>query len=142
VIGAPGEWERVQAIAAAGGGDPVATPGLRDALALVAEADFIFTPDTSLVHAASAFGVPVVAMYVRQTAVLWGAYGVPGRAVSSDARRTLDPVGADRVVEAVDALLAELSATEGAVDGGSAAAGRNFSARSRVSTTGPVPPAA
>jgi ADP-heptose:LPS heptosyltransferase len=159
VIGAPAEWERVRAIAAAGGGDAVATPGLRDALALVATAGFVFTPDTSLVHAASAFGTPVVAMYVRQTARLWGAYGVPWRAVSSD-RRTLETLGTGPVLAAVDALLGEIAlgaavaavphgaapadagARTRAVSAGEGAPGRNFSPRSGVSTTGTAPPAA
>lgn len=141
VIGAPAEWERVRAIAATGGGEAVATPGLRDALALVAEADFVFTPDTSLVHAASAFGTPVVAMYVRQTARLWGAYRVPGRAVSSG-QRTLDALDTGRVVAAVDELLAELALGAGAPTppaAGPVADGapqRNFSARRGVSSTG------
>ena len=54
------------------------TPSIRDAFALVATADFVFTPDTSIAHAASAFRKPSVVLFVRGKAERWGLYGTPG----------------------------------------------------------------
>lgn len=62
VIGLPGEWDSVQSIASAVNAEPVATPALREALALVATADRVFTPDTSISHVASAFNKPAVVL--------------------------------------------------------------------------------
>ena len=58
VIGAPNERDRVAAVAEGSGATPVNTPSLTDAFALVATADFVFTPDTAIGHAASAFRRP------------------------------------------------------------------------------------
>ncbi len=62
VIGLPSEWESVKTVAAAVRGEATKTPELRDALALVATSDLVFTPDTSISHAASAFNKPAVVL--------------------------------------------------------------------------------
>jgi ADP-heptose:LPS heptosyltransferase len=59
-------------------GVPAATPGLRDSFALAASADLIFTPNTSIVHAASAFSIPVVMLTISAWAG-FGPYRTPGR---------------------------------------------------------------
>lgn len=66
VIGLPSEWESVQRVATAVNGEPAATPALRNALALVGTSDRVFTPDTSISHAASAFGKPEVVLLKRE----------------------------------------------------------------------------
>jgi hypothetical protein len=82
----------------------VATPGIRDALGLVATADLVFTPDTSIGHAASAFSVPAVVLHVAGTAERWGLYGTRGHHVSSvDA--TLAAIPLEPVVWALDDLV-------------------------------------
>ncbi|HEV8217256.1 MAG TPA: glycosyltransferase family 9 protein [Gemmatimonadaceae bacterium] len=102
VIGAPAEHRRAADIAERGGGEFVATPSIRDAFALVAGADFLFTPDTSIAHAASAFQVPCVAMYIRGTAEQWGVYQTPGESVEHP-DTTLRTLTLDRMLRAVDA---------------------------------------
>lgn len=102
VIGAPAESNRAAYVAEHGGGEPVTTPSIRDAFALVATADFLFTPDTSIAHAASAFQVPCVAMYIRGTAEQWGVYATPGESVEHP-ETTLRTLGVDRMLRAVDA---------------------------------------
>lgn len=103
VIAAPSERGRGEQVARDGGGTFVDTPSIRDALALVASADFVFTPDTSIAHAASAFGTPCVAMYVRGSAQRWGLYGIPGESVEHP-EATLDTLTADRMMRAVDSV--------------------------------------
>ncbi len=119
VIGAPAESARAATIARDGGGVYVETASIRDALALVATADFIFTPDTSIAHAASAFRVPAVAIYADNKAERWGLYGTLGENVLNDAP-SLATLGLDRVLAAVDRVLERVVArvVPGAENGG------------------------
>jgi ADP-heptose:LPS heptosyltransferase len=105
LVGAPNERERASEIARAADAVFVPTPALRDALALVAAADLVFSPDTGLAHAAAAVGRPVVVMYIRGVARVWGLYGAHGYELSSqDATLTSLPI--EPVLEALDRLLA------------------------------------
>ena len=81
----------------------VTTPTIRHAFALVAASDFVFTPDTSLAHAASAFQKPAVAMYVLGSAERWGLYGTTGESVEHS-EPTLATLSVNRVLRAVDAV--------------------------------------
>jgi heptosyltransferase-2 len=65
VIGLPSEWASVQRVAAAVRAHAATTPQLREALALVGTSDRVFTPDTSISHAASAFRKPAVVLLKR-----------------------------------------------------------------------------
>ncbi len=62
VIALPSESTSARAVAAAIGAEYVPTPNLRDALALVGSSHLVFTPDTSISHAAAAFDKPAVVM--------------------------------------------------------------------------------
>jgi ADP-heptose:LPS heptosyltransferase len=104
VIGALAEAERVKRVAFAGGAEPVMTPRLRDALALVATADLVFTPDTSISHAASAFRTPSLVMLPRGLERLFAPYHLPGRTVLSEGR-TLESLPPELVIAAFDELL-------------------------------------
>jgi ADP-heptose:LPS heptosyltransferase len=104
VISAPGEAEKGERVAMGGGGVFVRTPGIRDAFAMVATASFVFTPDTSIAHAASAFHVPCVAMYLRGTSERWGLYGTHGLSIEHP-NSTLDDLPVATMLRAVDDLL-------------------------------------
>jgi len=110
VIASPGDGERADAIARAGGGSFVPTPHLRDAIALVATADFVFTPDTSIAHAASALKRPAVAIYARGKKSDWALYGTRGRSIEHT-EPDLKSLPMEPVLEAVDQVLAEIPAT-------------------------------
>jgi len=112
VIAAPSDAARGERIARAGGGSYASTPNIRHALALVATADFVLTPDTSIAHAASAFQRPAVALYVRGKAERWGLYGTNGRNVEHTGP-TLDTLSVERVTAAIDSVLATPLATRG-----------------------------
>lgn len=105
VIGSVEEQRRAMRIAAEGGATFVATPGIRDALGLVATADFVFTPDTSIVHAASAFERLAVALFRPGYAAVWGLYRTVGRNLESDGP-TLASLPLDRVLSAIDEVIA------------------------------------
>jgi ADP-heptose:LPS heptosyltransferase len=105
VIAAPWESGRGREIARNGDGLYAATPSIREAFALIATSDFVFTPDTSIAHAASAFQIPSVAIFVRGKAERWGLYGTVGENVEhSDA--TLATLAVDPVLSAIDRVWA------------------------------------
>jgi ADP-heptose:LPS heptosyltransferase len=104
VISAPNEAERGRAIAREGDGVYVQTPSIRDAIALVATSDFVFTPDTSIAHAASAFQRPSVAMYTRGKAERWHLYGTVGESIEHT-EATMATLSVDRVLAAIDRVL-------------------------------------
>lgn len=101
VIGALSDAERAMDIAREGAGTYIATRGIRDAFALVATAHFVFTPDTSIAHAASALRRPCVAIYADNKAERWGLLGAVGENVINP-DSSLATLGIDRVLPAVD----------------------------------------
>lgn len=83
VVSSPGDRERAEQIANRSGARLVADEGIRDAMSIVACSDVVFTPDTSISHACSAFDKPVVVLHPRGFAKLWGPYQTEGRAIES-----------------------------------------------------------
>jgi ADP-heptose:LPS heptosyltransferase len=103
MIGAPREGDTVRAIAAATGATAVETPRVRDAFALVAGADAVFTPDTSITHAAVAFEVPV-ALFILTSSAAYVPWRIPHRLVWVQ-ERTFADLPWEPVVDALDELL-------------------------------------
>jgi ADP-heptose:LPS heptosyltransferase len=103
VIGSPAEAQRAENIAHAGGGVYVRTATIRQAFALVAAADFVFTPDTSITHATSAFRRPAVVIFGRGSAERWGLYGTPGENVEH-LEPALETLPVERALGAIDAV--------------------------------------
>ena len=104
ILHVPAERERAQAIADAAGVVRGDTPGVREALAMVATAHFVFTPDTSIVHAASAFGIPTVAMITDDHAIRWGLYRTVGEVVVCPGE-TLAAVPLEKAIDAINNVL-------------------------------------
>jgi ADP-heptose:LPS heptosyltransferase len=90
----------------------VATPTIRAAFALVATADLVITPDTSIAHAASAFRISTVAMYSSEKSERWGLYDNPGRMVIQPGP-SLEGLSVDRVIDAVDDVWASTLSRRG-----------------------------
>lgn len=104
LICAPGDADRAMWIAEQSGVARAPTSGLRNALALVATADIVFTPDTSIGHAASACAKPAVILFECGNDRLWGGYRIGGRnVVSTD--RTLATLPIEPVIAAIDELI-------------------------------------
>jgi ADP-heptose:LPS heptosyltransferase len=104
VLHAPAERERAERIAGRAGVTRALTPGVREALAMAATADLIFTPDTSILHAASAFRIPTAAIVPCGHLVRWGLYGTVGEVVTSSGD-TLATAPLDQALTAIDRLL-------------------------------------
>lgn len=105
VVSSPSDRGRAGAIAAASGARLVADEGIRDIMAIVSRADVVFTPDTSISHACSAFGKPAVVLHPRGFASIWGPYETEGRAIES----LTDAVADITAEEAARALLKRLA---------------------------------
>ena len=104
VTSPPDEYESARRIADAAGA-AAAMPLLRETFALVATADMIFTPDTSIAHVASAFATPAVVMFVPG----WSGfvpYCTPGRYICATGP-TLDTLPVEPVVAALDLVHSE-----------------------------------
>jgi ADP-heptose:LPS heptosyltransferase len=102
VIAAPGEREVASELAARTASRFVVTPGIRDAFALIATADAVFTPDTSISHAAAALDVPLAVLIPAGS--LYGPYG--GRHVRIESPgRTLGELPISDALRGLRALL-------------------------------------
>lgn len=108
VIGLPGEWESVSAVAGSAGALPVPTPRLRDALALVGRSDLVFTPDTSISHAASAFRKPSLVLLKREHRP-YAPYNTPGRLVLWKESEIAE-LPYERVIEEMNSVIAQYGA--------------------------------
>jgi ADP-heptose:LPS heptosyltransferase len=105
VMGLPREWNSVQKVASAVRALPVPTPNLRDAFALVQSSDLVFTPDTSISHAASAFRKPSLVLLKREHKP-YAPYNTPGEIVAWN-EDEIQQLPHERVAKALDKLLAE-----------------------------------
>ena len=103
VLSMPNDIVSATALAIGVGGSALA-PTLREAIATIAQADLVFTPDTAVVHVASAFERPTVAMLIPGQ-LAFAPYRTAGASVVSDSDVLTDlPVA--RVLPALDAGLA------------------------------------
>jgi ADP-heptose:LPS heptosyltransferase len=105
VMGLPAEWESVQKVANAVRGLPVETPSLRDAFALVGTSDLVFTPDTSISHAASAFRKPSVVLLKREHKP-YAPWNTPGEIIAWN-EAEIHQMPHERVATALNKLLAD-----------------------------------
>ena len=105
VMGLPSEWESVQKVASAVRALPVETPLLRDAFALVGTADLVFTPDTSISHAASAFRKPSLVLLKREHKP-YAPWNTPGEIIAWN-EAEIHQMPHERVAKALNKLLAD-----------------------------------
>ena len=105
IMGLPSEWASVQRVANAVRALPAETPRLRDAFALVGTADLVFTPDTSISHAASAFRKPSLVLLKREHRP-YAPYNTPGEVLAWN-EDEIQQLPHERVARALDKLLTD-----------------------------------
>jgi ADP-heptose:LPS heptosyltransferase len=105
VIGLPSEWESVNRVANEVRALPVETPRLRDAFALVGTSDMVFTPDTSISHAASAFRKQSLVLLKREHKP-YAPWNTPGHIIAWN-EAEIHQLPHERVSELLDRLLAD-----------------------------------
>jgi ADP-heptose:LPS heptosyltransferase len=103
VIGLPAEWESVEKVASAVKALPVQTPQLRDAFSLVGTSDMVFTPDTSISHAASAFRKPSLVLLKREHKP-YAPWNTPGEIIAWN-EDEIHQLPHERVRDALERLL-------------------------------------
>jgi ADP-heptose:LPS heptosyltransferase len=103
VVGDPREAASVRAVAEKGGAEAADASPVREAFALVAAADALVTPDTSLSHAAAATGTPVAVLF-RGDWTVQAPYGAELVPITSDGS-TLAGLPVERVIAAMPRLL-------------------------------------
>lgn len=112
LLSMPGERAAAERLCAAVGAAAAVLPSMndvRDVIAVVARAAAVFTPDTGVVHMASATGRPAVTMHAGATsAAEWGPYGVPNRVLVSERTDTIAAITAADAIAAVIDLLEEV----------------------------------
>jgi ADP-heptose:LPS heptosyltransferase len=110
ISSAPNERDRAVALAGAFESrvDPL-PPGLTllEVAAILSRMSMLITPDTSLVHIARSFRVPVVGLYTRfqKNFAMWRPYGQESGAVISGNDYNIFDIGIDDVYAAVVELL-------------------------------------
>jgi len=90
IMCAPNERDRAEELAALTGAGIAPTGSLRSAMAIAGAADVVFTPDTSIAHAAGALGVPVVDMLLHGKESGWGVYRPLGENMESPTDQLTD----------------------------------------------------
>jgi ADP-heptose:LPS heptosyltransferase len=103
VMGLPSEWASVQKVAHDVQALAVGTPKLRDAFALVGTADLVFTPDTSISHAASAFRKPSLVLLKREHRP-YAPYNTPGEVLAWN-ENEIQQLPHERVGKALEKLI-------------------------------------
>jgi heptosyltransferase-2 len=103
VIGLPEEAGAIRQIASSGGGRAL-TPALWESFALIDSCDVFVTPDTGLLHAASALRTPVVGLFQSERTP-WLPYGTDYRVVAAGAGKGFADIASRAVCAAMDGLL-------------------------------------
>jgi ADP-heptose:LPS heptosyltransferase len=106
IIGMPHDQASGEALAGIGEGTFLMI-GLDDAMAMVATADLLISPDTAITHVASAFQKPTLTLLRRGFDKLV-PYHTPGRNAYSDHDLHVRDLPAARVIRAFDEIDAEL----------------------------------
>lgn len=85
--------------------------------AIIKELDLLITPDTSLVHIARAFEVPVVGLYRRfnNEYNFWRPYNQNSGLVLSDDWETISGIAVERVLDEIAKVMGEFSISNGVV---------------------------
>ncbi|HVS61203.1 MAG TPA: glycosyltransferase family 9 protein [Gemmatimonadaceae bacterium] len=105
IMGLPSEWASVQKVANVVRALPAETPRLRDAFALVGTADLVFTPHTSISHAASAFRKPSLVLLKREHRP-YAPYNTLGEVLAWN-EDEIQQLPHERVARALDKLLTD-----------------------------------
>lgn len=114
VLALPEDSNEASLIARETDAEPI-TAGLFESFALIESADLFLSPDTALVHAASAFQTPTICLMKLGNDVCsphaWTPYGTSSRSViATRSPGSVDTIELSRVTVAIDEMLTELGA--------------------------------
>jgi ADP-heptose:LPS heptosyltransferase len=109
-IGLPKDYKKIRLITANAKENVFVYPmsnDIFDVIALVREVDFVFTPDTSIVHIANAFRKPVAILYSFQSSYIeeWMPNLVPFEVLATNNHKNYDGISIDEVFNAIVKLI-------------------------------------
>ena len=91
---------------------PVALPAqsdMRVIMEFLVYLTLLITPDTSMTHAASAMGTPVLVLTIGENENVWNPIGVNHKIVLSDDQYSLGSLGVEKVINGFDELIKQIS---------------------------------
>lgn len=89
-----------------------ATNDVMEVIAVIKKSWMVLTPDTGIIHMASAVGTPIVGLYVGgQGAAEWRPFGVPYRVVASAPILPVATIPTAEVLKNLEELIEELQTT-------------------------------
>jgi ADP-heptose:LPS heptosyltransferase len=84
----------------------------RVVIELAGRVNLVFTPDTSLLHAASAYGVPVVVFFVAEKVISWAPWKIPSAVVSAPEGQPVAAIPVEEMAAAFDRIMPQLSSQQ------------------------------
>lgn len=90
------------------------TDDLMEIAALIGLARAIISPDTSIIHFASAMGTPIVGLYttIETNPLEWQPYGVPYRSIFAERGMPVSSITSEAVISEIIDLLKEMNENE------------------------------
>lgn len=89
------------------------TNDVMEVIAVIKQSWMVITPDTGIIHMASAVGTPVVGLYVGgQAAAEWRPFGVPYRVVTSPEDLSVAAIPPAEVMQGFEQLVLEMASVE------------------------------
>ena len=91
---------------------PVAIPAqsdMRVIMEFLVYLTVLITPDTSITHAASAMGTPVLVLTIGENENVWNPIGVKHKIVFSDEQYSLESLDVEKVMSGFDELIKQVS---------------------------------
>ena len=85
-----------------------AQPDIRVIMEFLPYLRILITPDTSIAHAASAMGTPVLVLTIGENVTIWDPIGVRHKIVFSDDPFSLETLPVDKVIQGFKQLLDEI----------------------------------
>lgn len=112
-VGLPKDYNKIRQITANTENNVFVFPAasdIFDVVALIREVDFVFTPDTSIVHIANAFRKPVAILYpFHSSHEEWMPNLVPFEVLATNNHKNYDEISVDEVFNAIVKLIDRVS---------------------------------
>ncbi|MCX7736670.1 MAG: glycosyltransferase family 9 protein [Candidatus Kapabacteria bacterium] len=82
-----------------------------DVAALISRSQFVISPDTSIIHLASVYSVPVIGLYSRYSTNInnWGPFNIPHKILLTQKKESINTILPETVFFSFKTLFSELS---------------------------------
>lgn len=89
-----------------------------DVAALISRSQFVISPDTSIIHLASVYSIPVIGLYSRYSTNInnWGPFNIPHKILLTQKKESINTILPETVFFSFKSLFSELSFSESSLD--------------------------